>query len=47
MLRYDDLSNDLGPLWSHQSCPDCIIATRGYDFREGQVFNEAGRKGNE
>jgi hypothetical protein len=37
MLRYDDLSNDLGPLWSHQSCPDCIIATRGYDFREGQV----------
>jgi hypothetical protein len=24
MLRYDDLSNDLGPLWSHQSCPDCI-----------------------
>src|SRR6266404_4101040 len=36
MLRYDDLSNDLGPLWSHQSCPDCIIATRGYDFREGQ-----------
>src|SRR5881392_3803147 len=38
MLRYDDLSNDLGPLWSHQSCPDCIIATRGYDFREGQAF---------
>jgi hypothetical protein len=36
MLRCDDLSNDLGPLWSHQSCPDCIIATRGYDFREGQ-----------
>jgi hypothetical protein len=24
-------------IWSHQSCPDCIIATRGYDFREGQV----------
>jgi tripartite-type tricarboxylate transporter receptor subunit TctC len=42
MLRYDDLSNDLGPLWSHQSCPDCIIATRGYDFREGQPFNSAG-----
>jgi hypothetical protein len=20
----------------HQSCSDCIIATRGYDFREGQ-----------
>ena len=37
MLHYDDLSNDLEPLWSHQSCPDCIIATRGYDFREGQA----------
>jgi transposase len=31
-----DLSNDLGPSSSHQSCPDCIIATRGYDFRKGQ-----------
>jgi hypothetical protein len=41
MLRYDDLSNDLGPLWSHQSCPDCIIATRGYDFREGQGVEQA------
>src|SRR5262249_43492636 len=38
MLHYDDLSNDLEPLWSHQSCPDCIIATRGYDFREGQAL---------
>src|SRR6266478_307739 len=37
MRRCDDPSNDLGPLWSHQSYPDCIIATRGYDFREGQV----------
>src|SRR2546430_12547033 len=35
--RYDDPSNDLGPSSSHRSCPDCIIATRGYDFREGQV----------
>jgi hypothetical protein len=34
--RYDDPSNDLGPLSSHQSCPDCIITTGGYDFREGQ-----------
>src|SRR6266478_2154810 len=36
MRRYDDPSNDLGPSSPHQSCPDCIIATRGYDFREGQ-----------
>jgi hypothetical protein len=26
---------------SHQSCPDCIIAMRGYDFREGQGYPEA------
>jgi hypothetical protein len=26
---------DLGPSSPHQSCPDCIIAMRGYDFREG------------
>jgi hypothetical protein len=24
----------LGPSSPYQSCPDCIIATRGYDFRE-------------
>src|SRR5437660_2146626 len=36
MRRYDDPYNDLGPSSPHQSCPDCIIATRGYDFREGQ-----------
>jgi hypothetical protein len=35
--RYDGPSNDLGPSSQYQSCPDCIIATRGYDFREGQV----------
>jgi len=23
-------------LWSHQSCPDCIIDTRAYGFREGR-----------
>jgi hypothetical protein len=34
--RYDEPSNDLGPSSLHQSCPDCIIATRGYEFREGQ-----------
>jgi hypothetical protein len=27
-----------GPSSLHQSCPDCIIATRGYDFREGHSF---------
>jgi hypothetical protein len=36
MRRYDDPYNDLGPSSPHQSCPDCIIAMRGYDFREGQ-----------
>jgi Integrase core domain len=35
--RYDDPSDDLGLLSSHQSCPDCIITTGGYDFRQGQV----------
>jgi hypothetical protein len=35
--RYDGPSKDLGPSSLYQSCPDCIIATRGYDFREGQV----------
>jgi hypothetical protein len=38
MRRYDDPYNDLGPSSPHQSCPDCIIAMRGYDFREGQVY---------
>jgi hypothetical protein len=37
MRRYDDPYNDLGPSSPHQSCPDCIIDMRGYDFREGQV----------
>jgi hypothetical protein len=35
--RYDGPSKDLGPSSPYQSCPDCIIATRGYDFREGQA----------
>src|SRR5260370_20790777 len=34
--RYDGTSSDLGPSSPHQSCSGCIIATRGYDFREGQ-----------
>jgi len=33
--RCDGPSNDLGPSSPYQSCPDCIIVTRGYDFREG------------
>jgi len=35
--RCDEPLNDLGPSSRHQSYPDCIIATHGYDFREGQV----------
>src|SRR5262245_24881233 len=37
MRRYDEPSNDLGPLLPRQSCPAYIIDTRGYDSREGQV----------
>ena len=36
MRRYDELSKDQEPLLPRQFCSDCIIATRGYDFREGQ-----------
>src|SRR5271166_7004864 len=36
--RCDEPSNALGPSPSYPSCQDCIIATRGYDFREGQEF---------
>src|SRR5258706_8090902 len=36
MPRYGELSKDQEPLLPHQFCSDCIIATRGYDFREGQ-----------
>src|SRR5262249_31616107 len=35
--RYDEPSNDLGLSYPSQSCADCITATCGYDFREGQV----------
>src|SRR3974377_581806 len=34
--RYDELSNRPDPSSSRQFCPDYIIATSGYDFREGQ-----------
>ena len=37
MRRYGELSKDQEPLLPHQFCSDCIIATPGYDFREGQV----------
>ena len=35
--RYGELYKNQEPSWPHQFCSDCIIATRGYDFREGQV----------
>ena len=35
--RYDEPSNDPGPLSPHQFYSDCIIAARGYDFREGDA----------
>jgi len=34
--RYDEPSNDPGLSSPYQCFPDCIIATRGYDFRKGQ-----------
>jgi fructose-bisphosphate aldolase, class II len=37
MRPYGELSKDQEPLLPRQFCSDCIIATRGYDFREGQV----------
>src|SRR6266508_6832416 len=37
MRPYGELSKGREPLLPHQFCSDCIIATRGYDFREGQV----------
>jgi hypothetical protein len=36
MRRCSDLSKDQERLLPIQFCPDCIIATRGYDFQEGQ-----------
>jgi hypothetical protein len=37
MRRYGELSKDQEPSLPHQFCSDCIITTRGYDFREGQI----------
>lgn len=37
MRRWDEPSSALRPSSPCRSCPDCIIATRGFDFREGQV----------
>jgi hypothetical protein len=39
MRRYGELSKDQEPLLPLQFCADCITATRGYDFREGQPRN--------
>jgi len=36
MRRSGELSKDQEASLPHQFCSDCIIATRGYDFREGQ-----------
>ena len=48
MRPYGELSKDQEPLLPHQFCSDCIIATRGYDFREGQpcqLANDEERRG--
>ena len=34
--RYDALCNDAETSSQRLSCPDCIMATPGYDFQEGQ-----------
>jgi hypothetical protein len=45
--RYDEPSKDLVRSSLRQSCPDCIIATHGYSFREGQEWiTELSRDGN-
>jgi hypothetical protein len=36
MRRYIERSSDAGPSSLRLFCLGCIIATRGYDFREGQ-----------
>jgi hypothetical protein len=41
MRRYDELSKDQELLLPRQFCSDCIIATRGYDFREGHPSPDA------
>jgi hypothetical protein len=44
MRPYGELSKDQEPLLPRQFCSDCIIATRGYDFREGQVAELSTRR---
>src|ERR1700676_5314921 len=41
MRRWVERSNDTEPLPLRPFCRGCIIATRGYDFREGQGVNGA------
>ena len=36
MLRSAERSSDMEPSSLYRFCQDCIIATRGYDLREGQ-----------
>src|SRR3979411_2013020 len=38
MRRYIERSSDAGPSSLRLFCLGCIIATRGYDFREGQAI---------
>jgi hypothetical protein len=38
MCRCGELSKDQEPSLRHQFCSDCIIATRGYDSREGHLL---------
>ena len=38
MRPYGELSKGQERLLPRQFCSDCIIATRGYDFREGQLL---------
>src|SRR6266446_219182 len=42
MRPYGELSKDQESSLPHQFCSDCIIATRGYDFREGQQSVDTG-----
>jgi hypothetical protein len=43
MLRSVERSSDMGPLSLCRFCPGCIIATRGFDFREGQAQIDLGQ----
>jgi NADP-dependent 3-hydroxy acid dehydrogenase YdfG len=45
MRRYGELSKAQERLLPHQFCSDCIIATRGYDFREGPVARRLADQG--